>query len=177
MCSHRTLKSILLLVMAISLLLLATTIMTDHQALINKAEALSQVAHAMRALDYQLKKSDNGYGGKHEVWADNSPINLETETEELAFLNVTNMSEIELASFFKAKEHIYAERRQMVQSYCSSQPETFSRRVFTLLHDPEDGVSMCPVAKIASSTWKKHFSNIGNTTEPHRFTNRFYSFL
>ena len=174
MCSHRTLKSILLLVMAISLFLLATTIMTDHQALINKAEALSQVAHAMRALDYQLKKSDISYGGKqrksHEVWADNSPVDL--EAEELAFLNVTNMSEKELASFFKAKEHIYAERRQMVQSYCSSQPETFSRRVFTLLHDPEDGVSMCPVAKIASSTWKKHFSNIGNTK--HNRTSQIY---
>ena len=43
------------------------------------------------------------------------------------------------------------------------QPADFSREVYTLLFDPEDGVSMCPVAKIASSTWIGHFADIGRT--------------
>ena len=75
--------------------------------------------------------------------------------------NESSLDNRSFETFMKSREIIYDERRQRIQKYCSEQDEKFSRRVFTLLFDPKNGVSMCPVAKISSSTWIKHFAAIG----------------
>ena len=67
-----------------------------------------------------------------------------------------------LTEFFRVKEAIYQARRERIQHYCAQQPSNFSRLVYSMLHDSDNGISMCPIAKVASTTWLQHFARIGN---------------
>ena len=58
-------------------------------------------------------------------------------------------------------EKLYEERRQRIQSYCGQQPNNFSRNYYSLLHVKEFDISMCPIAKVGSTTWLKYFRKLG----------------
>ena len=58
-------------------------------------------------------------------------------------------------------EKLYEERRQRIQSYCGQQPNNFSRNYYSLLHVKEFDISMCPIAKVGSTTWLKYFKKLG----------------
>ena len=58
-------------------------------------------------------------------------------------------------------EKLYEERRQRIQSYCGQQPNNFSSNYYSLLHVKEFDISMCPIAKVGSTTWLKYFRKLG----------------
>ena len=90
-------------------------------------------------------------------------------------IQFSNYSKDQWQKFYKKKEVLYEQRRMKVQQYCSTQPETFSRSwryllwvfystlciILVFSQDPKDGILMCPIAKIASTTYIMHFSKIG----------------
>ena len=90
--------------------------------------------------------------------------------EMLMLKNVSLYSEAEIQFVLSFKERQYAVRRERIRNYCSVQDESFGRRIDTLIYNPVDRVSYCPIAKVASSTWCNHFVKLGRTTTTHLAT-------
>ena len=90
----------------------------------------------------------------------------------------------EIVTFLTQKESQYDERRARVLEYCRGEGrESFSRHVvpFSLLYNTEEGVSVCLIPKVASTTWLGHFASIGRLlskmTTCSYFFNRSIHFL
>ena len=79
----------------------------------------------------------------------------------LKYKNFSDWTSIEKEQFFLSRESLYSNRRARIQQYCQAQDSTFSRTVRTLVHDDIDGISYCPIAKIASSSFCGHFLKLG----------------
>ena len=80
--------------------------------------------------------------------------------------NVSLYSEAEIQYLLSFKERQYAVRRERIRDYCSVQDDPlFGMKIDTLIYNPVDKVSYCPIAKVASSTWCNHFIKLGRTIE------------
>ena len=78
--------------------------------------------------------------------------------------NVSLYSEAEIQFILSFKERQYAVRRERIRDYCSVQDDPlFGMKIDTLIYNPVDRVSYCPIAKVASSTWCNHFIKLGRT--------------
>ena len=70
----------------------------------------------------------------------------------------------EIVTFLTQKESQYDERRARVLEYCRGEGrESFSRHVvpFSLLYNTEEGVSVCLIPKVASTTWLGYMAAFG----------------
>ena len=70
----------------------------------------------------------------------------------------------EIVTFLTQKESQYNERRARVMEYCRGEGrESFSRHVvpFSLLYNTEEGVSVCLIPKVASTTWLGYMAAFG----------------
>ena len=86
--------------------------------------------------------------------------------EMLMQKNVSLYSEAEIQYLLSFKERQYAVRRERIRDYCSVQDDPlFGMKVETLIYNPVDRVSYCPIAKVASSTWCNHFIKLGRTID------------
>ena len=86
--------------------------------------------------------------------------------EMLMQKNVSLYSEAEIQFLLSFKERQYAVRRERIKDYCSVQDDPlFGMKIDTLIYNPVDRVSYCPIAKVASSTWCNHFIKLGITTD------------
>ena len=80
--------------------------------------------------------------------------------------NVSLYSQAEIQYLLSFKERQYAVRRERIKDYCSVQDDPlFGMKIDTLIYNPVDRVSYCPIAKVASSTWCNHFIKLGRTIE------------
>ena len=86
--------------------------------------------------------------------------------EMLMKKNVSLYSQAEIQYLLSFKERQYAVRRERIKDYCSVQDDPlFGMKIDTLIYNPVDRVSYCPIAKVASSTWCNHFIKLGRTIE------------
>ena len=86
--------------------------------------------------------------------------------EMLMQKNVSLYSEAEIQYLLSFKERQYAVRRERIRDYCSVQDDPlFGMKIDTLIYNPVDRVSYCPIAKVASSTWCNHFIKLGRTID------------
>ena len=70
----------------------------------------------------------------------------------------------EIVTFLTQKESQYKKRRARVMEYCRGEGrESFSRHVvpFSLLYNTEEGVSVCLIPKVASTTWLGYMAALG----------------
>ena len=70
----------------------------------------------------------------------------------------------EIVTFLTQKESQYKKRRTRVMEYCRGEGrESFSRHVvpFSLLYNTEEGVSVCLIPKVASTTWLGYMAAFG----------------
>ena len=86
--------------------------------------------------------------------------------EMLMKKNVSLYSQAEIQYLLSFKERQYAVRRERIKDYCSVQDDPlFGMKIDTLIYNPVDRVSYCPIAKVASSTWCNHFIKLGRTID------------
>eukprot|EP00095_Tigriopus_kingsejongensis_P011975 maker-scaffold906_size82779-snap-gene-0.13 protein:Tk11975 transcript:maker-scaffold906_size82779-snap-gene-0.13-mRNA-1 annotation:"1 transposase" len=92
------------------------------------------------------------------------------ETEEIASLGpLYSLTEEKQTRFFQIKEHQYERRRDHLNKYCHTirhmydpgmKSPMMSMKDQCILYDKKDGISHCSIAKVASTTWCRHFINL-----------------
>ena len=72
----------------------------------------------------------------------------------------------DLGTFLRRKEAQYEARRARVSDYCRARSSNFSRQVLpsSLHYNRREGVSVCLIPKVASTTWLGYMAALGIIT-------------
>lgn len=114
------------------------------------------------------------------------PNTLELEQEERMEIekmgHLYNLTSDQLARFYEIKEAQYSRRRENLYKFCHLVRQIYDPGMknpmidispHCILYDKPDGISHCSIAKVASTTWCRHFINLAGV-DPEGIIEQFY---